>query len=97
MKTDGRIRVSILDWLTLILVIVGAVNWGLVGIGMYLNANWNLVNLLLGGFPVIESLVYVVVGLAGIYELYFAYQLFGAERMEEQTTGVTEETPRRTA
>ncbi|MFB6352605.1 MAG: DUF378 domain-containing protein [Halobacteriales archaeon] len=78
MRTDGRIRTNLLDWTSLTLVIVGAINWGLVGLGHLLDANWNVVNLLLGGFPTIEALVYVLVGLAGIYELYFAYQLYGA-------------------
>lgn len=78
MQSTGSIRTSYLDWASLVLVIVGALNWGLVGIGHLVDANWNVVNLLLGGFPTIEALVYVVVGLAGLYELYFAYQLYGA-------------------
>lgn len=78
MHTDGRIRANFLDWASLALVIVGAVNWGLVGLGNFVDANWNLVNLLLGGFPTVEALVYVLVGLAGLYELYFAYQLYSA-------------------
>lgn len=78
MQTDGRIRTSALDWTSLTLVIVGAINWGLVGIGGFLDANWNLVNLLLGSFPAVESAVYLLVGLAGVYELYFAYQLYSA-------------------
>lgn len=87
MRYDDRtLRVNWLDWLSLTLVIVGALNWGLVGIGNYLDANWNLVDLLLGGVPVIENLVYVLVGLAGLYELYFAYQLRAAERQETAAT-----------
>jgi len=87
MKSDGRVRVSYLDWFTLVLVIVGAINWGLVGIGLFIGANWNLVNLLLGSIPILESTVYVLVGLAGLYELYFAYQLYGTRRIEEQPKG----------
>jgi len=78
MKSDGQIRTSYLDWTSLVLVIVGALNWGLVGIGEFLNANWNLVTLVFGSIPALESAVYVIVGLAGLYELYFAYQLYGA-------------------
>ena len=50
------------------LVIVGGLNWGLVGVSMLLNngSNWNLVNLLLGSFPVVEAIVYVLVGLAAV-------------------------------
>ena len=78
MKTEGRVRTSALDWVSLVLVIVGALNWGLFGIGQLMMANWNLVNLIFGSFPTVEALIYVVVGLAGLYELYFAYQLYGA-------------------
>ena len=78
MQSEGRIRVNALDWITLVLVIVGALNWGLVGIGEFLNANWNVVNLIFGSVPALEALIYVLVGLAGLYELYFAYQLYGA-------------------
>lgn len=80
MKTEGRVRVSSLDWLTLALVIVGALNWGLVGIGTLIEANWNLVNLIFGSFPTLEAIVYLLVGLAGLYELVIAYQLYGASR-----------------
>ena len=80
MQYDGSIRASALDWVSLALVIVGAINWGLVGLGGFVGANFNLVNLLLGGVPVVESLVYVLVGLAGLYELYFAYELYSARR-----------------
>ena len=31
-----------------ILVIVGAVNWGLVGVGGLMDSDWNLVSMLLG-------------------------------------------------
>ena len=78
MQYDGRIRASALDWVSLALVIVGAINWGLVGLGGFVGSNLNLVNLFLGGFPAVESLVYVLVGLAGLYEFYFAYQLYSA-------------------
>lgn len=78
MQPEGRVRVNPVDWLSLLLVIVGAINWGLVGLGQLVDANWNLVNLLVGGIPTLEALIYVLVGLAGLYELYFAYQLYGA-------------------
>jgi len=78
MQTDGTVRATYLDWTSLALVIIGAINWGLVGIGQFFDANWNLVNLVFGSIPTLEALVYLIVGLAGLYELYFAYQLYGA-------------------
>lgn len=80
-----------LDWLTLALVIIGALNWGLVGIGMFVDANWNVVNLILGGAPTIEAIVYLLVGLAGLYELYFGYQLYDASRSRARGRAVGED------
>jgi uncharacterized membrane protein YuzA (DUF378 family) len=77
MQTEGRLRVNYVDWISLALVIIGAINWGLVGIGGFLDANWNVVALLLGT-GAIADVVYLLVGLAGLYELYFAYQLYSA-------------------
>lgn len=52
-----------------ILVIIGGLNWLLVGIGGFAGANWNVVNLILGSWPAVEDLVYVLVGLSAIYEI----------------------------
>lgn len=49
-----------------LLVLVGALNWGLVGLGGFLKMNLNVVNLLLGSWPTIESIVYLLVGVAGL-------------------------------
>lgn len=46
-------------------LVVGALNWGLVGLlGM------NLVESILGAGSILTKAVYVVVGLAGAYKLY---------------------------
>lgn len=47
-----------------ILVIVGAINWGLVGL-----LNLNLVNAILGSMAGLEKIVYILVGLSGILML----------------------------
>lgn len=49
------------------LTAVGGINWGLVGIGSFLGTNLNLVNLILGGLPVLENLVYIGVGVSASY------------------------------
>jgi uncharacterized membrane protein YuzA (DUF378 family) len=50
-----------------LLVVIGGLNWGLVGIGGFLDSNWNVVNLLLGSWPSVEWAVYVLVGLATLW------------------------------
>jgi uncharacterized membrane protein YuzA (DUF378 family) len=51
------------------LVIIGALNWGLIGIGDFMGRDFNVVYLLLGGFPTVESIVYILVGLAAVFKL----------------------------
>jgi len=55
-----------------ILLIVGGINWGLIGLGTLFNASesWNVVNMLLGGMPTIEAIVYVVVGVAAVASIF---------------------------
>lgn len=50
--------------ITFVLVVVGALNWGLVGF-----FEWNLVNVLVGDWPTVERVVYALVGLSGLYML----------------------------
>jgi len=52
-----------------ILVIIGGLNWLLVGLGGFAGANWNVVNLILGSWPQVEWLVYILVGLSAVYEI----------------------------
>lgn len=57
---------KVLDSIVLILVIVGAVNWGLIGFFQY-----NLVNALFGSMPALERVIYALVGIAGLYSISF--------------------------
>lgn len=50
-----------------VLAMVGALNWGLVGLGGFMGSNLNVVNLILGSMPTIEWIVYVLVGLSAVY------------------------------
>lgn len=70
--------VNYLDWASLVLVIVGALNWGLVGLGQIANlGNLDLVQMTVGQVsPMATSLVYLLVGLSGLYQIYFGYELY---------------------
>lgn len=60
-----------ITWVAVILLIVGALNWGLVGVaGLAGLGNLNIVNMALGSIPMAENVVYVLVGLAGLWKLY---------------------------
>lgn len=45
------------------LMVIGSINWGLTAFGM------NVVNMLLGTLGPVEMIVYILVGLAGVYSL----------------------------
>jgi len=51
------------------LMAVGAINWGIVGIGYFMNINLNLVHLLFGTWPALEAIVYILVGAAAVFML----------------------------
>lgn len=47
-------------------LIIGGLNWGLVGLGYFLGMNLNVINLILGSVPVLENIVYIVVGICAV-------------------------------
>jgi len=51
------------------LMVIGALNWGLVGLGGWFGGDWNVVSMLFGSWPWLESLVYVLVGVSGVMAL----------------------------
>ena len=55
-----------LHGISFVLLVVGGLNWLLVGLGMWFGGNWNLVTAILGGVPWLEALVYVLVGLSAV-------------------------------
>jgi uncharacterized membrane protein YuzA (DUF378 family) len=63
-----------LNLLTLVLVIVGGVNWGLVGL-----FDLDLVAAIFGAGSVLARLVYVLVGLSALWQLVPLMSTFRAE------------------
>jgi len=59
-----------LDWAAMVLVIVGGLNWGLVGA-----FGFDLVAAIFGEMSLISRLVYILVGLAAVYLIYFATKI----------------------
>ena len=55
-----------LDYIALIVVFIGAVNWGLIGL-----FRLDLVWLIFGDMTWISRIIYVLVGICGIYLLTF--------------------------
>jgi uncharacterized protein len=66
-----------LHWIALVLVVVGAINWGLVGLFQF-----DLVATLFGGpDAVLSRIVYSLVGLAGVVIAATSYMLYANPRI----------------
>ncbi len=65
----GKGSCSVSGKIAYVLMVIGALNWGLVGAGYFAGGNWNLVTMLLGTWPAVEAVVYILVGLAGVMGL----------------------------
>lgn len=51
-----------IDNIALVLIIIGAINWGLVGL-----FNFNLVDTIFGTMSVISRIIYILVGISGLW------------------------------
>ena len=59
-----------LDILSLMLIIIGGINWGLVGFFKF-----DLVSFLLGELSIFTRIVFAIVGIAAIYSLVLFWKL----------------------
>lgn len=60
MRTNG------LDYTILTIVIIGAINWGLIGF-----LGFDLINVLFGNMTLLSRIIYAIVGLSGLYALTY--------------------------
>ena len=59
---------KMLHMIAFALLVIGGLNWGLVGLSGFVGGgNWNVVDLILGSWPTVEWLVYVLVGLSALW------------------------------
>jgi len=57
---------KVIDWIGLILLMIGGLNWGLVGV-----FNFDLVAWLFGAMSMASKVVYSLVGLAALWEIVY--------------------------
>ena len=57
-------RLNVIDWIAFVLLIIGGLNWGLVAF------DYNLVFAIFGYTPVLERIVYILVGISAIYAIF---------------------------
>ena len=60
-------KVDAIDWVAMVLLIIGGLNWGLYGL-------FNKVDLIemAFGYNIVARVVYTLVGVAALYMIYFA-------------------------
>ena len=63
-----------IDCIAHVLVIIGAINWGLIGF-----FDFNLVSLIFGDMTVWSRIIYALVGIAGLYAISFFTKLCQSE------------------
>ena len=63
-------RLSTLDWIALILLIIGGLNWLLVGL-----FSFDLVAAIFGELSIVSRIIYILVGLAALYTIYLATRI----------------------
>ena len=54
----------ILQKIALVFTIIGAINWGLIGI-----FNFNLVSFIFGDRTILSTIIYIIVGICGIINI----------------------------
>ena len=67
--TSSR-TMSAIDWIAMTLLIIGGVNWGLIGL-----FEFDLVATLFGDMSPISRVVYALVGLSALYSIYTAFKV----------------------
>jgi uncharacterized membrane protein YuzA (DUF378 family) len=63
-------KLGALDWIALILIIIGGLNWGLVGA-----FDFDLVAKIFGAMSIVARIVYILVGLSAIYGIFLIGKL----------------------
>jgi hypothetical protein len=64
-------KITVLEWVAIALVIIGSLNWGLVGF-----FGFNLVSAIFGDMSVLSRIVYALVGIAALLFLFMTIPKF---------------------
>lgn len=65
---------SLLGMVAGVLTVVGALNWGLIGVGVFLNRDLNVVRMVVGTVPAAEAVVYILIGLGAVVVLFESFK-----------------------
>lgn len=71
-------RLNGLDWIAIVLTVIGALNWGLIGL-----FSFDLVAFLFGTMTLLSRIVYTLVGISGLYLIFTASKFSAVDRIED--------------
>jgi uncharacterized protein len=63
-------RMNVFDWITFILVLIGAVNWGIVAF-----FDTGIIAAIFGTLTPLTRFLYILVGLSGLWMIYVAVKM----------------------
>lgn len=63
-ETEGTMK--IIDYIAHLLIVIGAINWGLVGFFKF-----DLVQFIFGDMTLLSRIIFALVGIAGLYAISF--------------------------
>jgi uncharacterized membrane protein YuzA (DUF378 family) len=65
-----RTALGTVDWIAIVLMIIGSLNWGVIGLG-----GPDLVALVFGQMTPASRAIYILVGIAGLYGISMPFRL----------------------
>ncbi|MEW7847812.1 DUF378 domain-containing protein [Massilia aurea] len=74
-RTHGHSAMSALDYIAMALLIIGGLNWGMVGL-----FDVDMIGVLFEPGSTLTRVVYVLVGLAALYSVYTTAKMAGSKR-----------------
>ncbi len=63
------LNMKVLHMIAFLLLVIGGLQWGLIGIGGFVGGNWDILNMLLGSWPSVLWIVYILVGISALWLL----------------------------
>lgn len=57
------------EWIALILLVIGGLNWGLVGA-----LDFNVVDTIFSSGSIVAKIIYILVGVSALYGLFFLFK-----------------------
>jgi len=67
-------RLNVIDWIALILLIIGGINWGLIGFFDY-----DLVAAIFGDMTAVTRFIYALVGISALWTIFMLAMKSGRE------------------